>query len=1007
MIAPTQIRDDLRATFRGRLLFDAPTRGLYASDASPFEIVPHGVAVPVDEDDLRVLVKYAQETQLPLVARGAGTGLAGESVGFGLVVDLSVNFRRIGPISDETVLVQPGVTHAALNAALARYGRRFAPHPASSRTCTLGGMIATNASGGTVFRHGYTRDHVQGLRVVWDDGTADDVPSAGPTERTIDIRSQTAALIAENRDLIQVTRPHTRFNRCGYVLHDVLTPNGLDLVKLLVGSEGTLGFITEATLRTIPMAGGTSVALLGFGTIEEAVRAGLGLHSVEGVVGCDLLDQRLLAVSRAADPEYGVGLIPATVGAALILTVEAETEAESLAQGRAAVERVRDVHRVGVLAPPTCEPEGLARIARFRESAVSGVYSYSAGPRPVPCIEDIAVPTDELGRFLAGVRDILKRFELTASTHAHVLSGQVHTRPFVDPNNPGDLAKLWPLAEAVHGLALTLGGTVSTQHGTGLARTPWVEKQYGGLMPIFRELKRIFDPTGMLNPGKIVGPDPSRPAWPFATGARGKGQGASEEPVSREAQPSASVALPVTELNWEKADPATVAAACNGCGDCRTRDTNERMCPVFRATNDEAATPRAKAYLFPQMLAEAELAKTAEELWTVADLCVNCKMCRDECRARVDIPKLMLETKARLYAESGLARGDWLSARTDGLAAFAAYFAFTSNTLLGMRSARWLAEKWFGLSRRLLVPKLANRSFLRRARKAGWTRHQTSEPSGAQNIVVPGPGLSHFELNPSASNKLAYFVDTFANRFDPSIGEAAVAVLRHHGFEVHVPQRQRASGMNPLAYGDAELAREIAGYNIRTLADLVRDGYHVICTEPTAALALTQDYLDLLDDADARLVAANTSELTAYLWRLHEAGRLRTEFRQLDVTLGHHVPCHVKALRGLPAGPRLLQLIPGVRVRTIDVGCSGMAGTWGLRARTREASRAAGADMLAEFDRPGVLFGSTECGACRVQMQDVTRKRTLHPIQYLALAYGLMPELAERLTKPLGKLVTD
>jgi Fe-S oxidoreductase len=382
-------------------------------------------------------------------------------------------------------------------------------------------------------------------------------------------------------------------------------------------------------------------------------------------------------------------------------------------------------------------------------------------------------------------------------------------------------------------------------------------------------------------------------------------------------------------------------------------------------------------------------------------------MCRDECPARVDIPKLVLETKARLFAEHGLARGDWLPARIDGLAAFASYFSFTTNSLLGTRPTRWLFEKMFGLSRRLLVPKLARQSFLRRARKAGWSRPPAGEPGGPQNVVAPGPGLSHFELATATGNKVAYFVDTFANRFDPSIGEAAVAVLRHHGFEVHVPRRQRSSGMNPLAYGDAELARELAAANVRTLADLVRDGYHVVCTEPTAAVALTQDYLDLLDDADARLVAANTSELTAYLWRLHEAGRLRTEFRPIDVTLGHHVPCHVKALAGVPAGPRLLELIPGVRVRTIDVGCSGMAGPWGVRARTRAASLAAGADMLAALDRPGVLFGSTECGACRVQMQDATRKRTLHPVQYLAMAYGLMPELADRLTKPLGKLVTD
>jgi Fe-S oxidoreductase len=250
-------------------------------------------------------------------------------------------------------------------------------------------------------------------------------------------------------------------------------------------------------------------------------------------------------------------------------------------------------------------------------------------------------------------------------------------------------------------------------------------------------------------------------------------------------------------------------------------------------------------------------------------------------------------------------------------------------------------------------------------------------------------------------------VDTYPNYIDPTVGEATVAVLRHHGFEVHVPRRQRGSGMAALAQGDVETARDVARYNVRTLARLVRDGYRVVCSEPTAAVALTQDYLDLLDDPDARLVAANTVELTALLWELYEAGQLRTDFRPLDVTLGHHVPCHVKALRGPVAGPRLLELIPGVRVRTIDVSCSGMAGVWGLRAENQAVSLAAGRPMLDELDRPGVLFGSTECGSCRMQMQDGTGKRTLHPAQYLALAYGLMPELEAKLLRPVGKLVTD
>lgn len=263
-------------------------------------------------------------------------------------------------------------------------------------------------------------------------------------------------------------------------------------------------------------------------------------------------------------------------------------------------------------------------------------------------------------------------------------------------------------------------------------------------------------------------------------------------------------------------------------------------------------------------------------------------------------------------------------------------------------------------------------------------------------------------LDDLTTRPVALFVDTFANTNDPLIAEAAVAVLRHHGVSVFVPPRQAGCGMAALTQGDVETAREAAARNVRLLADLVREGYRVVTPEPTAAVMLTQDYLSLLDDPDARLVAENTDELTSYLGRLHAAGRLRTDFvNPLDLTLGHHVPCHVKALGEPPAGPGLLALIPGLTVHTIDVSCSGMAGVYGLRAANHEASLVAGRPMLKELDRPRVLYGSTECSACRVQMQEGTGKRTLHPVQYLAYAYGLLPEVGAKLRRPLTDLVSE
>jgi Fe-S oxidoreductase len=408
------------------------------------------------------------------------------------------------------------------------------------------------------------------------------------------------------------------------------------------------------------------------------------------------------------------------------------------------------------------------------------------------------------------------------------------------------------------------------------------------------------------------------------------------------------------------------------------------MCPIFRAEHAEAASPRAKANLMRQLLDPQTDPRllASDAVREVADLCVNCKMCARECPARVNIPKLMLEAKAANVAEYGLRRADWVLTRAEGFAWLGSAFAFAVNAALASRSARWLFEKVFGVSRRRRLPVFAERNFLRRARRRGWTH----------------PPKPH-------RRRVAYFVDVFANYNDPLIGEAVVAVLHHNDVEVYVPPEQVGCGMAALAQGDADAARDAVRHNLRLFAELAREGYPVLCSEPTAALMLRQDALDLVDDPDAALVAERTVEFTDYLWGLHEQGQLRTDFGPLPLSVGHHVPCHLKALGRPPAGPKLLALIPGLRVHTIDVSCSGMAGTYGLKAETYRTSLEAGRPMLAELRRPQALFGSPECSPCRLQMEDGAGKRTLHPAQYLALAYGLLPELTRRLREPIRDLI--
>ena len=980
-----RLREDFRNQFRGDLRLDDISRRLYSTDASLFQIEPLGVVAPRDEVDLGFIVRYAKENGLSLVPRGAGTGLAGESLGAGLVVDTSVYFRSILETGEARVRVQPGVVLRQLNAHLAETGRRFAPDPASRASCTIGGMLGTNASGGKCAIHGYTRDHVAALSVVWDDGSSErldrlPISAAAPDlARTAEIRLGVKTLFDANAALIQASQPKTAFNRCGYNLHSSAGLAGPDLIDILVGSEGTLALFTEATLRTIPLAGGRAAAAFGFATIEGALHAARLAREL-WPAACDILDRRLLSLARARTPEAAAA-IPPEAEAAILVEFEREVEADARDAVRTLIDTLQNVHHLALLAVPAYGDAAADRLWDVRDAALSSLYAIGRGSRPVAFVEDIGVAPDDLGDFVGRSREVLKRHEVSASFLIHAATGQVHLRPLLDLENPTDAAKLWPLAEELHCLAIDMGGTVSAQHGTGIARTPWVERQYGRLFPVLREVKQLFDPHGLFNPGKIVGLDPSRPAWPL--------RAAVLESAHESLSPSATDG-PATSykpfrrslLHWQPGEMVQAVSACNGCGACRTEMPGQRMCPVFRVNHSEDSSPRAKANLFRDLLAGGLERLGDAAVRQVADLCVNCKMCGRECPGQADIPKLMLEAKAANHAARGLSRSDWLLARIDGLAALGGRFPLTANLILGRPVARWLLDKVFGLSRHRSLPRFAYRPFQSLARRRGLTKLE----SGRAGV--------------------AYFTDTVANVFDPSVAEATVAVLNHNGIPVYVPPKQRGTGAAALAQGDTDTARRRLIDNVRVLAECVRGGLTVVCSEPTAALHFRLDALGLADDPDVRLVAENAVELTAYLWDLHAAGRLKTDFQTFDFSIGHHVPCHIKALGNGVRGPSLLALIPGVRVNKIDVGCSGMAGAFGLKAKNYEMSLEIGRPMLDELARPDHLFGASECSACRMQMQEGTGKRSLHPVQYLALAYGLMPALESRLRHPPRKGLT-
>ncbi|NUQ63951.1 MAG: anaerobic glycerol-3-phosphate dehydrogenase subunit C [Pirellulales bacterium] len=982
-----RIQDDLRGLISGDVRCDDVYLQLYASDASIYEIKPLGVVRPRSTADVAACVQYAAEKQIPLHARGAGSGVAGAALGSGLVVDFSKYLRRVIYTDGERVRVQPGVVHERLNGHLRHRGRFFGPDPATSATTTIGSMIAVDASGSRWLKYGSTRKHILALQVVLADGHVLEVGrepleedgQTGVHPRKRELVRQLASLLKTHADLIRRQQPLRSPNPCGYNLAGVLDDGYLDLARLLVGSEGTLAFVTEALLATQPLPRYTGVALLLFDSLEKASRAVMEILPHQPTA-CDLMDRRHLSLAREAEVRFDL-LVPSTAEAVLLVEQEGSGPMEVRQRLHRLVDQVCERQRLAFGSRQAFDPAETDLFWQLAHKGQPALYRLKGGAKPVAVVEDVIVPPEVLPEFLVRVQNVLKRHQLTASIFCHAGHGELHVQPFLDLADPDNIPKMRRLADDLYQDLFAIGGSLGGEHACGLSRTSFLPQQYGELYQVFHEVKRIFDPAGLLNPGKIVGDDPDlmvrhlRPivsAQPTTTG----------DPKNPDAPGLRN--LVELQLSWDPAQVADVTRACNGCGECRTQTSDVRMCPIFRAVPAEEASPRAKANLIRGVLTgELDLSSlTSDEFKKVADLCVNCHMCMQECPAQVDIPKLMIEGKGAYVAANGLSFSDRVLTRIDLISALGSLVSPLANWSLKNRQMRWLMEKTTGIAQGRKLPRVDSRSFLRRAARRRLTR--PTRRSG---------------------HKVAYFVDMYANYHDPQLGRALVAVLEHNGVAVYVPPRQRQAGMTAISVGALDLARRLARHNTAILADAVRQGYHIVATEPGAAVCLTREYPNLIDDDDVRLVAANTSEACSYLWKLHTLGRLQLDLRPVNATLAYHMPCRMKALRIGSPGENLLRLIPGLTVQHLEEGCSGMAGTFGLKRENLRTSLRIGLNLINRLREPVYQAGTTECSTCKMQMEQGTTKPTIHPIKLFAYSYGLMPEVLELLTTPGEDLI--
>lgn len=639
MPAASGLERDLRRIVRGDVLCDEISRALYSTAACIFQIMPQAVVVPRDRQDVAAVVKYAAAREIPVTPRGAGSGLAGQTLGPGIILDFSKYMNRILETDQvhSTVRVEPGVVLGDLNRHLRKFGLWFPPDPSSGDVATLGGMIANNAAGAHSVKYGATRDYVAGLECVLDDG------SLTGQDRWKDLVEKMESLVAANRPLIERWKPDVLKNSSGYHLYD----DPFDINRLIVGSEGTLAVVTEARLRIARRPAERILLRVFFDDLEPMGRAVQALRPL-GPSALEVIDKTMIDLVRGSLLEYGQAM-PENLRAILLCEFDGERRdaVEALAEKARAL--LGDALEVTVASGGDYE-----KLWKVRKAA-SPILDRMQGPlRSTRIIEDACVHPDRLVDYIRGLKAIFARHGVDGIVFGHAGSGHVHVNVLMNPRSGEHHAKIRPICEEVADLVASLRGTLSGEHGDGILRAAYLRKIFGKLYPLFEEVKQAFDPKNILNPGKKLAPA-DFDFTPFLRASR---------------RPEAAYPQESPFLAW-----VGEIERCNGCGHCRT------YCPVFKEVPDEAATPRGKAVLLGAAL-EGKVAGDPEALRRVADLCINCKLCLVLCPARVDIPGMCLEAKAFDVSRRGLSRKDALFVRVRENSERAARWAPFSNWLV-------------------------------------------------------------------------------------------------------------------------------------------------------------------------------------------------------------------------------------------------------------------------------------------------------------------------------------
>ncbi|GGK30161.1 oxidoreductase [Yeosuana aromativorans] len=961
---------ELSNAISGEVFLDDLHKSIYATDASVYRKIPLGVVYPKDNQDLKTLIRFANENGITLIPRAAGTSLAGQCVGDGLVVDISKHFTKILDFNKEkkTVTVQPGIIRDELNGFLKPHGLFFGPNTSTSNRCMIGGMIGNNSSGTTSIKYGVTRDKVLELKVILSD--ASEVIFKELSSEEFEAKRQGNSLESNiyntvfnelsNKDVQQEIIKefpkqsiHRRNN--GYPVDELLKYKGfggsnatINLAKLLTGSEGTLAFTSEITLQldNLPPPKNIMVAAH-FNSIQESMEA-VVIAMKHDLFTCELMDKTILDCTKNNREQLkNRFFVEGDPKAILMLEICTHDKEESFERANALIADLKR-NKLGYAFPKLIEHE-IHQALELRKAGLGLLGNIVGDDKAVACIEDTAVDVKDLPSYISEFSKMMEDFGQDAVYYAHAGAGELHLRPILNLKKQEDVVLFREITTRTAELVKKYGGSFSGEHGDGIVRAEFIpmmigEKNYA----LLKQIKHAFDPHNIFNKGKIVD------AFPMDKNLRFE--------VDREE--------PQIETIQDFSDSLGILRAtekCNGSGDCRKLPTaGGTMCPSYRATRNEKDTTRARANALREFLTHSEKDNkfNHQELFDVFDLCLSCKACASECPSNVDVATLKAEFLYQYQKENGTSLRTKLFANNAKLNKLGMIIPSVTNAVLNSK----ITKNILGIAVERSVPKLANKTFL------NWYR-ANKERLGSKPIKI---------------GELFLFVDEFTNYYDVTIGIDTIELLTDLGYRVQIANHEE-SGRSFISKGILHKAKSIADSNVTFFKDKISKETPLVGIEPSAILTFRDEYLRLAEDKEAaKDIAQNTFTIEEFIKAEFDKKNIAEESFTSDIkTIKIHGHCHQKSLSNMESTFSMLSIPKNYKVTIINSGCCGMAGSFGYEKEHYLVSMQVGEDSLFPKIRnmnDEVIIAASGT-SCRHQIKDGTKRNAKHPISVLKEAF--------------------